>query len=149
MPFKFIRKNVLFVSLVLVTLIVTVVNYSYWGRGNQTLTVTDLPVGHIGEEIQKTEFIQGNKYTTQTYESIHSQGQLIHNNGKPIKNDVNTNDGDQKLFGVFQIIINDAHHEYYVFSPLDKMDIEEIRKEVLEQKSFTLEQITSSNEEIK
>jgi hypothetical protein len=147
MPFKFIRKNVHFVSLALVTLIVTVFNYSYGGR--ETQTVTELPVGHKGEEIQKIEFIQGDKYTTQTYESIHPQGKLIDNNGRPIKNDVITNGGDQKLFGVFQIIINDAHHEYYVFSPLDKMDMEEIRKEVLEQKNFTLEQISSSNKDIK
>ncbi|MGM0878257.1 MAG: hypothetical protein ACQEWV_27020 [Bacillota bacterium] len=147
MPFKFIRKNVFFVSLALVVLIVTIFNDTYKGR--ETKIVTDLPVGHIGEEIQKTEFIQGDKYTTQTYKSIHPQGQLIHNNGRPIKNDVITNGGDQKLFGVFQIIINDADHEYYVFSPLDKMDMEELRKEVLEQKNFTLEQISSSNEDIK
>ena len=35
----------------------------------------------IGEEIQLTEFIQGKK----NYEMIHSQGRLLHNNGKPIK----------------------------------------------------------------
>ena len=53
--------------------------------------------------------------------------------------------GDQKLFAVFQMV-NNADHEYYIFSPLDEMDMDEIRKDVLEKK-IAIERLETSKED--
>jgi hypothetical protein len=45
------------------------------------------------------------------------------------------------------MMINDANYEYYVFSSLDEMNMDEIRKNVFEQKNRALELIGSNKED--
>ncbi len=101
----------------------------------------ELEIIPIGEEIQLTEFLQGEK----NYEMLHPQGRLLHNNGKPMKNNLISKEGDQKLFAVFQIYINEADYESYIFSSLDNMSMDEIRSKALEDKGKAIE-ITANNE---
>lgn len=138
---QFVKKNVLFVILIFVAVTIALFNYGKI----ETQAVLPKPMGFIGEEIEQTEFIQGDKFTPQSDEKIHPQGRLIHNNGKPIKNDVLTYGGDQKLFAVFQMVTN-ADNEYYIFSPLDEMDMDEIRKDVLE-KQMAIERLETSKDD--
>ena len=135
---KFVRKNVFI--LLLVVIILTVVLFNYANEETQE----EQPKGIIGEEIVQTEFLQEGKYTPINYDEVHPQGRLIHNNGKPIKNDVLEQGGNQKLFAVFQMVFNNAHYEFHIFRPLKDMDIDEIRKETLKQKQVALERYALS-----
>lgn len=136
MIFRFLSKNIFFFSVLLVILGLLLYKYSF----EKEEVKKEIQIIPIGEEIQLTEFIQGKK----NYEMIHPQGRLLHNNGKPIKNNVISNEGDQKLFAVFQIFINEADYESYIFSSLDSMSMDEIRSKALEDKEKALE-ITSTN----
>ena len=53
---QFVRKNVFFVMLTIVAVTIALFNYG------KSETQAELPVGFIGEEIEQTEFIQGDKY---------------------------------------------------------------------------------------
>lgn len=131
------KKNIFFFSLLLVILGLFLYKYPFGKEEIQK----ELEIIPIGEEIQLTEFLQGEK----NYEMLHPQGRLLHNNGKPMKNNLISNEGDQKLFAVFQIYINEADYESYIFSSLDNMSMDEIRSKALEDKGKAIE-ITANNE---
>jgi hypothetical protein len=70
---------------------------------------------------------------------------LIHNNGKPIENNIVSESNDNKLFAVYHEEINGADYEKYYFQNTEKADLSEIKQDIKkEQKKLKSQKTTSA-----
>lgn len=81
----------------------------------------------------KEEWLQGpSKEKSIKEEKINAKPKLIHHNGKPLKQNILEDAGDNHLIAVYQYEIDGKLYEKYYFSDTSENDIDAIKNDVIE-----------------
>ncbi|HZG59348.1 MAG TPA: hypothetical protein VEY68_02395 [Anoxybacillus sp.] len=98
-----------------------------------TMSQKDKELSNLEVEVEMSdEWMKGNSKEKKEEEKFNRKPKLIHNNGKPLKQDVLEDPGENHLIAIYQAELNGKLYEKYYFSNMVNNNIDEIKNDVIE-----------------